>query len=247
LAAAAVFAGCNSGGRDSDGLLLGRVTYRERVALPLNAVVELRLEDITQADAPASVLATHALATESRQVPIPFEMRYPPRLIDARHLYGLRAEIRAGNGKLLFTTARHEPVFRDGPAAEFVQLVLLRPAANTTSRTPLPEGIWRLASMRREGESLPTMPGERAYTIEFAGNGTVSGQAHCFGFSGRYTEGDWGQLSISRLAAPTTGCPPPSHADEFLGSLDRVGHHEMRGAQWVLMYGVGGELTFSRF
>jgi putative lipoprotein len=247
LTMAVLCVSCDSRDRSSDGLLVGTVTYRERSALPLNAIVELRLEDLAQADAAPQILATRVLATEGRQVPIPFEMRYPGRLVDARRHYGVRAEIRAANGRLLFATAKPEPVFRDGPATEVVRLVLLQAASvGMSSRTTVPDGVWHLVSMRREDESVQSMAEEPAYTIEFAADGSVSGWSHCFRFAGRYSEGASGQLSITKLVAPTVRCPAPSRADEFVVALDRVTHHEIRAAQWMLMYGVGGELTFNR-
>jgi putative lipoprotein len=246
LAAAALF-GCEPHGPKSDGLIVGTVTYRERIALPLNAVIDVRLEDLVAVDGAQKVLATHSIATESRQVPISFEMRYPPRLIDPSHRYGLRAEIRAANGKLLFASPEPEPVFSEGPEAAFVNLTLFQPGrAAATTRVALPTGVWRLVSMRREGASSQPMAQGPDYLVEFGRDGGVSGRAHCLAFSGHYTQSDWGQLAIFRLVAPNTSCAPPSRADEFLRALDRVGHVELRDADLVLHYGVGGELTFGR-
>ena len=247
LTIAALLASCDSGGRGSAGLLIGSITHRERVALPLNAVVELRLEDVTETAAPATVLETRSIGTAGRQVPVTVELRYPPRLVDPDHRYGLRAEIRGGDGSLLFASAKPEPVFRDGPAAELVQLVVFRPGtAAKTGWAPVASGEWSLASVRREDESVQAMGEGQKYMLELGSDGSVSGWAHCFAFRGRYTQGDFGKLAIFRLVAPTAGCPPPSRANEFLGALDRVSHHEIRSTQLVLKYGVGGELTFER-
>lgn len=245
LATAVLLHGCDSRPRGSDGLILGTVSYRERSALPLDVVVELRLEDQTSTEGAPRVLESYALATAGRQVPIPFEIRYPARLVDPERDYGLHVEIRAVNGKLLFVTAKPEPVFRDGPAAEFLKLVLLR-ATRVTDDAALPQGPWRLVAMRREDEPTQPMSPEPVYTVEFEDDGSLAGLAHCVAFTGRYKESDWRQLSISKLVAPTTRCDPPSRADEFLRSLDRINHYELRADRLVLLYGVGGELTFDR-
>lgn len=51
--------------------VIGTVTYRPRIALPPNAVVEVSLVDVSRADAPAITLAGQSIVTGGRQVPIP--------------------------------------------------------------------------------------------------------------------------------------------------------------------------------
>jgi putative lipoprotein len=248
LLAAAVLGGCDGGRESSDGLIVGTVTYRERVVLPFNAIVEVRLEAQSPANGLADVLVTRSIATESRQVPIPFELRYPADRVEPNRRYGVRAEIRAANGRLLFASPSPEPVFEHGPEAELVRLLLLRaPAGGAASLIPLPGGGWQLVAMRREQEVAEAMAAEPAYTIEFAADGTVSGSAHCNRYTGRYRQGEAGQLSFSAVTVRQPAvCTPPSRADEFLRALDRVSHFELRGEELLLAYGVGGELTFGR-
>ena len=52
--------------------ITGTVAYRERIALPPNAVVTIALEDVSLADAPAKVLAKQTFETEGKQVPLSF-------------------------------------------------------------------------------------------------------------------------------------------------------------------------------
>ena len=71
----------------------GTVTYRERLALPPNAVVRVGLQDISLADAPAIVLSEQLIVTGGRQVPIPFALDYDPAGIDPRFTYAVSARI----------------------------------------------------------------------------------------------------------------------------------------------------------
>src|SRR3954447_24065704 len=104
--ALAVVGGCGHGGNAGDGgsgaephaVLAGTVTYREPIALPPNARVEVRLEDVSEADAPADELAAQTIAANGKQVPIPFELRYSPRSIDASHRYAVCASITSAEG-----------------------------------------------------------------------------------------------------------------------------------------------------
>src|SRR5690606_2626482 len=73
--------------------LSGTVLYRERIALPREARLAVRISDVSRMDAPALVVAEIDVATKGRQVPIPFEIAYDPARIDARGRYAVSARI----------------------------------------------------------------------------------------------------------------------------------------------------------
>src|SRR5215471_15117734 len=170
--ALAAVGGCGSG-RDSgasaagpQSVLTGTVTYRERIALPPNARVEVRLEDVSQADAPADEIAAQTVATNGKQVPIPFELRYPTRSIDSSHRYAVRASITSADGDLMFTTAIHYAVLTNGGADSNVEIVVQRPGGTRPAGADAPTadaggaagadasppgGTWRLAAIQRPG------------------------------------------------------------------------------------------------
>jgi putative lipoprotein len=89
-----------------EGLVLGQVkgaaTYRERMALPPNAVFEATLEDVSKADAKAEVIG-QARIERPGNPPIRFEITYDPSRIVSNHRYAVRARILVGD-KLFFTT-----------------------------------------------------------------------------------------------------------------------------------------------
>ncbi len=121
---------CNAFGNESatkpgaaTAKLTGTVTYRERIALTPQAVVEVQLLDVSRADAMAKQIAVQTIKP-THQVPIPFEISYDPSAIDARLTYAVRATIRDG-GRLLFTTDRHYPVLTQGQSRH-AELVLVR-------------------------------------------------------------------------------------------------------------------------
>ena len=101
----------------------GTVSYRERIALTPEAVVEVQLLDVSLADASAKVVARQAIKAQ-RQVPIPFELVYDPADIDQRFTYAVRATIRE-RGRLLFTTDRSYRVLTRG-SPDHVDLILVR-------------------------------------------------------------------------------------------------------------------------
>ncbi len=92
----------------------GTVTYRQRIALPPGAVVEVSLLDVSRADAPAVVLDKQEIKPTT-QVPIPFTLNYDPAKIDERHSYAVQARILA-EGKLMFVnTTRHAVITQGNP------------------------------------------------------------------------------------------------------------------------------------
>ena len=93
-------------------VISGTVSYRERIALPENAVVTVTLEDISLADAPSTVIATQEFTTDGKQVPFAFELSYDNDKIKANHRYNMRAAIHV-DGKLRFTTDTIKSVITD--------------------------------------------------------------------------------------------------------------------------------------
>lgn len=99
------------------------MTYRERIALTPEAMVEVQLLDVSIADASAKLIAEQTIKPK-HQVPIPFELTYDPAVIDQRFTYAVRATIRE-RGRLMFTTDRSYRVMTRGHP-NHVGLVLIR-------------------------------------------------------------------------------------------------------------------------
>lgn len=213
----------------------GTVTYRARMAIPPESVIEVKLEDVSRADAPAVLIAGTRMTSEGRQVPIPFRLEYDPTKIQSGRRYSMRASIyRANPGgdgrtdELLFTTTRAYPIFTDGRVPEGRVALTLEPARGDASREPAAaastlEGTrWRLASIggtvaiREEGgrhAAISFMP----ETKSFAGNTGINNIA------GGYTlKGD----SLSIKPGPMTMMAGPENLmkqeQSFLRALNRV-------------------------
>ncbi|MGI2820026.1 YbaY family lipoprotein [Vibrio fluvialis] len=107
----------------------GTLAYRERIALPENAVVTVTLQDVSLMDAPAKVIATQTFETKGKQVPFAFELTYDSAQIDARHTYSVSARIEL-NGKLRFITDTHYGVITDDNNTNQVDLKLVGVSAN---------------------------------------------------------------------------------------------------------------------
>ena len=96
--------------------LEGTVWYRQRSALPEDAVVEVRLLDVSLADAPATVLARTQIVPTT-QVPIAFTLHYDAAQIQPAHSYALQAKILHGDALLFISTERYEVLTRNAPSS----------------------------------------------------------------------------------------------------------------------------------
>ncbi len=92
----------------------GSITYRERIALPPSAQIEVRLDDVSLADAPARNLARQAFAADGKQVPLPFTLTVDRAQLDPRHSYAVSARISDASGRLMFITDTRNSVAFDG-------------------------------------------------------------------------------------------------------------------------------------
>lgn len=101
----------------------GTVTYRERILLPPTSTLNVRLEDISLADAPARTLAEHTRTLGPAAPPYTFRLAYQPTWIEPNRTYAVRAEIREPDGRLRFTTTTRHAVITQGAPRE-VEIVL---------------------------------------------------------------------------------------------------------------------------
>jgi uncharacterized lipoprotein YbaY len=116
LAGRGLLAGTYARDNGASSLVTGTVLYRQRIALPPAAVVQVTLQDISQREAPARLLAREIIPAAGRQLPIPFALAYDTDGIDSRSTYAVAARI-TSQGKLLFINrTAHLVITRDSPS-----------------------------------------------------------------------------------------------------------------------------------
>lgn len=107
----------------------GTVTWRERIAVPPDATVTVRLQDVSRMDAPAVLMAEQTIATEGRQPPYAFELAVDTATIDPGRRYTVSARAEQ-KGQLLFINDSAYPVMTQG-GGYTVHLMLVRPGPGT--------------------------------------------------------------------------------------------------------------------
>ena len=104
-------------------MVTGTVSYRERIALPPDAVILVQLRDVSLQDVAARLISEQIIKPE-HSIPIPFALPYTPADIDERMTYSVFASIRSGD-RLLFVTDRSYQVLTRGQS-DHVELVLIK-------------------------------------------------------------------------------------------------------------------------
>ncbi len=198
--------------------LRGGVSYRERIALPPHAILEVRLLDVSLADAPATTLAVTRVKTRHR-MPIPYRLRFNDRQIKPGRSYALQARITV-DGKLWFITTTRHSIFSGGHDETDIQVERVSSGKPESSK---PTGKWLAESIRQGGviDNLQTV-------IEIAADGKVAGSGGCNRISGKASiAGD--RISFGPMISTKMACAPAvmNQESKFLAALGAVQRFEI--------------------
>ena len=113
--------------------ITGSVTYRDRSALPSDALMTVELREVMSQGRPPITVARQTYNV-NRQVPIPFNLEYDPTQVDGRRHYVLHANIHGG-GRQLFISRQDMPVTINNLPSN-LQLTLDRPSTYGGGNSP---------------------------------------------------------------------------------------------------------------
>lgn len=223
----------------------GTVTYRQRIALPPDAVVTVRVEDVSRADAPADLIGEQVIKTEGKQVPIPFTVAYDRADIEEGHRYNVGARIEDGSGKLLFISDTLIPVITGGKPTADIEIVVVPVGGSRAPSSDIVGIVWQWESLRDpSGQSDLDIEQPESYTLELRADGRYQIVADCNTGNGVYTLED-SSLSVKTGAMTRALCPPGSLSDRFVSLLGNVATYVLADGKLVLNLAVdAGDLTF---
>ena len=223
-----------------DHSVSGTVSYRQRIALPPDAVVHFVIEDVSQADAPAKSLAEEQIQTAGKQVPISFDIKYDPASLDLTHRYQIRATITSG-GKPLFTTATAYPVLTNGAPVKQVE-ILVEPVPEppptdnqNQPAKPLTATHWTLTQLN--DKAITPQAGRSEIYLELAPDSKrISGSGGCNRLMGAY-ELDGSSLRFTQVASTMMACPGDAMPREqaFVRALSEAANFRIQGATLTLL------------
>ncbi|MFN8483320.1 MAG: YbaY family lipoprotein [Anaerolineae bacterium] len=111
-----------SAGAAATAAVTGTVSKLDRSALPPTAVLEVSLQDVSLADAPAKVIGTQTLENFG-QLPVDFSVSYDPAVIEDFRTYQLRATIK-DNGRLIYTSTQVYRVITRGAPTSGIEITV---------------------------------------------------------------------------------------------------------------------------
>lgn len=196
--------------RAQGATITGTAAYRERIALPPGAVLEVELVDIARADAPAERIAATRIEVQG-QVPIPFTLEYDPARLRPQGRYALQARLSV-NGRLAWRNDRIIPVPPGAPPGPVeIPLVRVRQPASgpaPADRAALVGHSWVAEDIGGRGvvDRLRT-------EITFSAEGRAYGSGGCNRFTGGY-ELDGATLRLGHMASTQMACVPAAMDQE---------------------------------
>ena len=226
----------------ADATLAGTVTYRPRIALPPDAVLSVKLLDVSRADAPSITLAEQRIETDGGQVPLPFSLDYDSGDVQPRSRYVVHAEIFDASGILLWTTDTAYPVLTNGAPQDDIEVEVVQ-VTEADQANALVGRTWRLAEIRESSGVTLSYEGEAPFTVSFGADGRYNGRADCNRYGGAFEAGPSGSLRLSQGLSTLAACPGPSVSEDFFEVLNDVDRYALADGRLTLS-GPGGALVF---
>lgn len=222
----------------SEKTVRGSVMYRERIALPPEATLNVQLLDVSLADAPAKVIAEQQISGLNA-APIPFELHFDPSKLIANHTYALQARISAGDTLWFINDTRHnfDPEKFAGPYE--IRVVNVRQNNNIQTPMTLENHEWLTEDIRGAG-----VVDIAQTTLSISTNGEVSGSGGCNRYFGKATiTGE--SLNFGTIGSTFMQCPPALMDQEtkFLDVLKKTRQFSINNGKLYLLGDNGLELA----
>ena len=210
--------------------ITGTLTYMARMALPPDAAIDVRLEDVSLGDAPAKLVAENIFALGQNQVPVPFQLPYNPAQIQPSHRYSVRATITV-DGNLLFTTTQMYPVLTNGASSDvalLVEPVRTAPSRPSAAANTLRGTKWLLIEL--DGKPVTASSTNPAYLMLDPESKNYSGSSGCNQVAGKF-QLDGNSLQLLGGAMTMMACPEPlmKQEKEFNEALTATGSYQLTG------------------
>ena len=214
----------------------GTVTYRERIGLPPDAAIDVRLEDTTLQDAPAKLIGESIFAAQGQQVPIPFQVSFNTADINPAHTYQLRANITVNGAKMFASTSAY-PVITNGAPMQ-ADIMLEKVQAPEKEPGPKLHGTyWRLIELNGK-PAAPGMGRTQPYIRLHREDSRFEGSSGCNGVIGTYLV-EQNAVEFNPSATTLMMCPQALMDQEqgLIAALKATSSYKIQGEMLELSNG----------
>lgn len=227
LITAFALSSCSFFAGNESSQISGTINYQGALFLTPDAVVEVKLLDISRQDVMATEIASVKIQ-DPGQTPVSFTLAYYPDLIDERMSYSVRADI-FDRGRRMFTTATHYGVITRG-APSVVDLNLIPLQSNPASKpdASLRGTRWKVIAIN--SNAYKASAGQREAYIRFRNaENNVEGFAGCNNFTGSF-EAEFDHIKIGPMAVTAMACINDMGTEQqFLKALEEMNRYDIRG------------------
>lgn len=208
-------------------LVTGEVLYRERIALPPNAVLSVQLADVSLADSPARILGEQKL-DPAGQVPIKFAIPFDPTAIKTNMTYALQARISV-DGKLWFINDERHAL---DPLTAGPQIILVKMVRQPSA--PEEAGVFDRDWVASDIEGAAVIDKAKP-TLRIGADGKVSGRGGCNNFFGN-AKINGNKIEFGQMGSTQMACEQPAMDQEhkFHQALSRAASFHVDGDKLVL-------------
>lgn len=219
----------------AQGTITGTIAYRERMALPPNAAIDVKLQDVSMQDTAAKTIGESVFVPAGKQVPIPFQISYNPADIHPANTYQVRATISV-NGKLMFTSTTAYPVITKGAPSQVAILLQQAPPSTAASGDKLRGTHWELIEVNGKPVA-PGTGGKDAHLVLYK-NSQLAGSTGCNNITGSYIAAEGG-LQFTPGATTMMNCAPSLMEQEqaFFAALKATTGYRIDGEMLNLLNG----------
>jgi putative lipoprotein len=220
------------------GNVTGTVNYRERIALPSDAAIDVRLEDTSPQNATAKLIGESVFAAAGQQVPIPFQVSFNTADINPAHTYQLRANITVDGTKIFASTSAYPVITNGAPMQANIMLQKMQVTAPEKTSGPKLHGTyWSLVELNGN-PAVPGMGRTQPYIRLHREQSRFEGSSGCNGVTGTYLV-QQSALQFNPSAATLMMCPQALMEQErgLISALKATSSYKLEGDMLELSNG----------
>ena len=221
--------------------ITGTVFYREKIALPDDAVLRIRLEVAAAPEMPARLVAQITVPTEGKQVPIAFELPYTAADIQSQKRYQVRVSVTSGTQTLWASRVPYPVITKGAPTK--VEIELQQAGAGRRVRPQAVAAVgslagtsWKLVALGETPAVTPPDGAPASLAFEPAQR-KIAGSTGCNRFMGSYTAGDGTAVKIDPNGMTLMACADAAMRQEtaFLAALRAATSYRLGGGKLELL------------